>query len=251
MKQTDLEKLYARLIAPGGKHPDVCVFPQALTELACGTASPELRVQLEREVGECTECTADLAELKQALTWFEHNQRSLLSDVRARLGLTPGRLTVFLADAGETVRRVLAEVLEGIGELARVQPPAPVLATGMRSGPGERIEARLSWRDEVAGGTPELALSFVSVRAEIEPDGRLILDISTLDNVPPGIDRIEAALCIGEQRVILPATHLTPDGRATIVARLLGASALPRIPISAVELRLIRSSQTGAWFNPN
>ena len=244
MKRTDLEKLYARLIAPTGEHPGVCVFPQALSELARGTASPEQRAQLEREVGECPECTADLADLKQALTWFERNERSLLSDVRTRLGFTPGRLTVFLADAGETVRRVLAEVLEGIGELARAEPPTPVLATGMRSGSGEGIEARLTWRHEADGETPELALSFVPARAEIEPDGRLILDLSTLDEVPPGIDRIEVALCFGEQRVILPATHLTPEGRATIVARLPGAAALPRIPTTAVDLRLVRSSRT-------
>ncbi|MFT7541589.1 MAG: hypothetical protein ACI9K5_002561, partial [Gammaproteobacteria bacterium] len=86
------------------------------------------------------------------------------------------------------------------------------------------------------------SISFEIVRAEIEPDGRFVLELSSRDPVPAGLDRLEVVLLAGSERILLPPGKLFGDGLATLITRLPVATPVQRIPAACLGLRVSSSS---------
>lgn len=244
MDESALAKLYAKLTGPAADHSGPCPPASELVRLALDELPPDRRGVLQREVEACVECAGDLARLQSALLWYDAKEGSLLAGARARTlpptEAAPGplaRATMHLTENAQGLADFVRRVIDGIRDLADAQAPTLAMRPGYRAATADTIHAA------VAGpaGSPAPATPFRVVRAEIEADGRLVLDISTTASVPKGVDRVQATLQVGDARLVLPPAELFTDGRATVVARLPIRGRAVRIPVGAIEVILTSS----------
>jgi hypothetical protein len=240
MNADDLRKLHERVIDPGGTQDGVCPSHEQLLALALDELPSAERASVQLRVEACASCTEDLGVLVQSLEGFEGRRDSLFESIRSRLSPSaqePDRAPfgVRLADA---TREALERVLTGMADLARELSPQAALQPGFRSAERQKVDATV---DGLATRLPT-SISFEIVRAEIEPDGRFVLELSSRDPVPAGLDRLEVVLLAGSERILLPPGKLFGDGLATLITRLPVATPVQRIPAACLGLRVSSSS---------
>ncbi|MFT5290648.1 MAG: hypothetical protein ACI9EF_002978 [Pseudohongiellaceae bacterium] len=240
MNADDLRKLHERVVDPGGKQDGVCPSHEQLLALALDELPSAERASVQLRVEACASCTEDLGTLVQSLQSFEGRRDRLFENIRSRLSVSasePARVPfgVRLADA---TREALERLLTGMADLARDLSTQAALQPGFRSAERQKIDAPV---DGIATQSPT-SVSFEIVRAEIEQDGRFVLELSTRDPVPAGLDRLEVVLLAGSERILLPPGKLFGDGLATLIARLPVAMPLQQIPAACLALRVSSSN---------
>jgi len=127
-------------------------------------------------------------------------------------------------------------IARGTGYGARAIP-------GYRSGTIPVLEAiQLNQEDKLVlnDEAQPVKIAFDVIRAEIEHDGHLVLDLVTADKryweKPDCRFMISAVLTYYNRKVVLPTEKIYSDGRVTFVANLVSGVEIRTIPLSAIQL---------------
>jgi len=238
MDPKDLERFRETLFDRSSVHAGTCPGLDDLVAFLSDALSEDRAGWVRAETARCEGCQEDLARLRTDLGWFDQVRAGALSRMRAELaaqsaGPQARSRLVQLAKAGNEMLAVVREALEGLLELARVEPPVPV-TVGMRSSRPQLVSSAIEDPTERPG--PQ----FHVVHAQVEADGRLHVDLSSdaaLPASPSGAWVAQLGVTAGSTTLVCEPVELLADGRLTVVQRLPVAMGVPRIP--ATSLRVV------------
>jgi|GEM_PF-2611247 len=263
MDEDQLESLYKGILESPLGSSDICPTREQIAEYVLGRMGGEDVRRMESVLSGCPECRRDVEGLRAALAEFQKRTGSLLESVLARLReetasvptTAPSprasvliRLEDLSDRAEEEARRHLSRLLDGLREMTSALGSTPAYrpAPATRRGSVASLLATLADENDrpvLNGEGKPTGLSFDLIRADIEPGGRLILDLSVsklgeLGGYPMS-HRMEIRLAHAQIELLLPPEKILPDGRVAVARHLPGAHPLEQIPPASLRLRLV------------
>jgi len=145
------------------------------------------------------------------------------------------------------------ELLLGIQAAAAVRGAGGYVyaAAGYRAGALASVNAivldRQRWITLSDEGQP-VQVAFDLIQARIERDGHFVLDLCTADRryweSTSGRFVVSATLLGENTKLVLPAEHIRPDGRVTIVGHIPSGVEIEALPVSALSLAILEDAET-------
>jgi hypothetical protein len=227
------ERFIEKAAAAGLPPWAACPSPDVLEAYAAGAvpdteAGRKFRRQLESQLQQNSFLREALQRVKESLT---------------------RKVVIRLADLGRQAADAAADLhdmLLGLREAALAPAMAPARGVrGFRASVSPTVDAVVVDRTGALAlddsGKPR-TVRFHVIRAEVEPDGRLVLDLSTEDpTVRAGAGRrfvVNATIQHGHWRLVLPSEPIYSEGRVAFACNLVEGVEIHDLPASAIRLTL-------------